>query len=368
MKLSQLAAILGCGALLVGCAPQLTPMGNNGPLPALTVTQTQTSGAMHYQRVPTVQEAAKNTVTKYVPVPVPGQLMPAPKTAGHIGQTTEQAQMTTPNATSGAKSAPKATPEQIIAAANKTATVQPNASDFFNAMATYQYMSDAMYTVYTAPGQITDIQFQPGEKLVSEAAGDTLRWNIAQTHSGEGDNLRYHLLVKPTKAGISNTLIITTNKRVYHLILKSTTNNTFMVSVRWHYPGHMVTKFNSAMGGAGDASMPSAGSPVTNLNFNYRWYVQDKSEKRPDWMPTHIYSDNRQTIIEFGRNFHNEENMPVLAVGDGQRNGKEHYGTALANWRLEGGRYMVVDTLFNHAKLSVGSKKQGRQVVYIDRF
>ena len=51
----------------------------------------------------------------------------------------------------------------------------------------------ALYQVYTAVGQITDIALQPGEQLVGAgpvAAGDTVRWIIGDTESGSGQRAR----------------------------------------------------------------------------------------------------------------------------------------------------------------------------------
>jgi type IV secretion system protein VirB9 len=67
--------------------------------------------------------------------------------------------------------------------------VQPVRDGFINAMQVYPFSAGALYQVYTAPGQITDIALQPGEQLVGSgpvAAGDTVRWIIGDTESGSG--------------------------------------------------------------------------------------------------------------------------------------------------------------------------------------
>ena len=58
-----------------------------------------------------------------------------------------------------------------------------------NAIQVYPYSDGALYQVYAAPGEITDIALEPGEQLVGSgpvAAGDTVRWIIGDTESGAG--------------------------------------------------------------------------------------------------------------------------------------------------------------------------------------
>ncbi|HCX11204.1 MAG TPA: P-type conjugative transfer protein TrbG, partial [Hyphomonas sp.] len=55
-----------------------------------------------------------------------------------------------------------------------------------NAIQVYPYTVGALYQVYCAPEQVTDIVLQPGEELVSVSAGDTVRWVLGDTVSGTG--------------------------------------------------------------------------------------------------------------------------------------------------------------------------------------
>ncbi|WP_442757517.1 TrbG/VirB9 family P-type conjugative transfer protein, partial [Pseudomonas sp. PM2] len=87
----------------------------------------------------------------------------------------------------------------------------------------YPFTQGALYQVYTAVGQITDIALQPGEQLVGSgpvAAGDTVRWVIGDTQSGSGATLQVHILVKPTRPDLMTNLVINTNLRTYHMELR----------------------------------------------------------------------------------------------------------------------------------------------------
>lgn len=295
-------------------------------------------------------------VREYVPVPVPGQLRPVPNT---------EVQKLTPRSV--------LTKEAAVAAANKNAQEFPDQNDFFNAMMTYSYMPGAMYTIYTAPLNITDIVFEPEEKIISQAAGDTLRWQIASTYSGEGKDLRWHILVKPQKSDLTNSMIVTTNKRTYHLILKAVEADQAMVSVKWQYPSAMVQGFNG--GNLGDMNATDGDSKLlpppqqnggldlslSNMSFNYHWSMLKGDT--PKWYPEQVFSSGHQTFIKFPHEVVvGNATMPVPFV---QSNAGE-YGTANFNWRMKGD-YMVIDTVIKDAYLKTGTKESGETVVQISQ-
>ncbi len=62
---------------------------------------------------------------------------------------------------------PEATdPTARVNQANAAARIQPVRDGFINSMQVYPFTQGALYQVYTAVGQITDIALQPGEQLV----------------------------------------------------------------------------------------------------------------------------------------------------------------------------------------------------------
>lgn len=122
-----------------------------------------------------------------------------------------------------------------VAIANRAATIEPTAQGFINAVQVYPFTDGAIYRVITAPERVTDIALQPGETLVAVASGDTARWVIGDTTSGSGTEKRTHILVKPFSAGLSTNLVITTDRRSYHIALTSMTK-TAMAALSWTYP------------------------------------------------------------------------------------------------------------------------------------
>lgn len=238
-----------------------------------------------------------------------------------------------------------------VAAANRAATQEPRTQGFLNAVQVFPFSDGLLYQVYTAPGSITDIALQPGEALVAVAAGDTLRWVIGDTTSGTGSDRRTHILVKPFASGLSTNLVITTDRRTYHLQLAAT-SRTAMAALSWTYPADQLIALRRASDQAADAAPVAGGISFDSLQFNYV-----VSGDHPTWRPVRAFDDGRQTFIEFPVSIAVGEAPPLFIVGP--------TGEAeLVNYRVRG-HFYVVDRLFDAAELRLGTKKQ--QIVRIVR-
>ncbi|MEO7691744.1 MAG: P-type conjugative transfer protein TrbG [Sphingomonas sp.] len=238
-----------------------------------------------------------------------------------------------------------------VAAANLAATLQPEPHGFINAVQIYPFAEGTLYSVYTAPERVTDIALQPGEVLGAVAAGDTVRWVIGDTTSGTGSEKRTHVLVKPFAAGLSTNLVITTDRRSYHLTLASTAK-TAMVALSWVYPADQLIALRKVIEQAQAAAPVAEGLALDQLHFNYAL-----SGDQPTWRPLRAFDDGRQTYIEFPASLAVGEAPPLFLV-DGK-------GVAqLVNYRLRG-RFYVVDRLFDDAELRLGTKHQ--DIVRISR-
>ena len=76
-------------------------------------------------------------------------------------------------------------------------------------------------TIIGAPMEISDIELEPGELVNEILVGDSARWLVESGSSSGGVT---HIFVKPLEAGLKTSLVITTNKRTYHLKLVSQTS------------------------------------------------------------------------------------------------------------------------------------------------
>lgn len=242
-------------------------------------------------------------------------------------------------------------PRSHVGAANRAARVEPEVTGFENAIQRYPWRDGALYQVYAAPGQVTDIALQEGETLVGPgpvAAGDTVRWMIGDTLSGTGASARVHILVKPTRPDIATNLVINTDRRTYHLELRATPR-TWMASVSWTYPADELIALRRAGEAAARAEPVADQLALEQLNFDYRI-----EGDRPAWRPVRVFDDGRRTLIEFPPAIAQTEMPPFFIIGEG--------GTAeLANYRVSG-RYLIVDRLFEKAELRLGAGRREQHV------
>ncbi|MCT7378229.1 P-type conjugative transfer protein TrbG [Chelativorans salis] len=263
------------------------------------------------------------------PLPLPGQLQPEP------GKVIDD------------KRPPKARVED----ANEAATQEPTKHGYVNAVQVYPYAEGALYRLYAAPERVTDIALQPGEKLSSVSAGDTVRWAVGDTVSGSGDSQRTHVLIKPFAPGLKSNLVINTDRRSYHLQIEST-EKTAMAAISWTYSEDQIIALRRRNARA-EASMPVA-SNVALKNIRFRYTITGDT---PPWRPVRAFDDSHKVYIEFPRRINQGEAPPLFIVGaDG--------GNELVNYRMRG-NYYIVDRLFAAAELRLGTKPQ--QVVRITR-
>ena len=238
-----------------------------------------------------------------------------------------------------------------VAAANRTALREPSRAGYVNAVQIYPYSAGALYRLYAAPERVTDIALQPGESVTAVAAGDTVRWTIGDTTSGSGEARRAHILVKPFSAGLKTNLVITTDRRAYHLQLESTAR-TAMAAISWTYPEDELIALRRATAAAGAAVPVASGLAVEKLSFGYRISGDD-----PAWRPVRAFDDGQQTFIEFPPSVAQGEAPPLFLIG-------AEGDAQLVNYRMAG-RFYVIDRLFARAELRLGEKRQ--QVVRIER-
>jgi type IV secretion system protein VirB9 len=263
------------------------------------------------------------------PLPLPGQLQPLPEPV-------------MPD---------QRRPTMWVAAANRAALQEPSAHGYINAIQVYPYSEGALYRLYAAPEQVSDIALEPGEQLTAVSAGDTVRWVIGDTTSGAGEGRRVHVLVKPFAPGLRTNLIITTDRRFYHLQLESTAR-TSMAAISWTYPQGTLLALQRHNAAVEVAASVADGIALESLRFRYAI-----SGDSPPWRPVRAFDDGAKVYIEFPARLDQGEAPPLFVIGpDG--------GAQLVNYRVRR-NYYIVDRLFAAAELRLGTDPQ--QVVRISR-
>lgn len=280
--------------------------------------------ASEYRQASRTPDAPPIRIVEVVkPLPLPGQLLPVP-----------------------ARKDPRevSSPMSRVDRANSQALQEPSRSGYLNAVQVYPWSEGALYRLYAAPERVTDIALQPGETVTAVASGDTVRWMIGDATSGSGETRRTHILVKPFSADLRTNLVITTDRRAYHLQLQSTAT-TAMAAISWTYPEDALLALRRKQEAAEAAASVASGLAIEQLHFGYRIEGDD-----PPWRPLRAFDDGRQTFIEFPASIAVGEAPPLFVLGikgDAQ----------LVNYRMSG-RFYVVDRLFEAAELRLGAKKQ----------
>ncbi|AVO42572.1 P-type conjugative transfer protein TrbG [Simplicispira suum] len=242
-----------------------------------------------------------------------------------------------------------------VARANAQARIAPTREGYVNANQVWPYSDGALYQVYAAVGRVTVVSLQPGEELVTVAAGDTVRWIVGDTSSGSGAQRRVNVMVKPIRSGLKTNLVVTTSRRTYLLELTST-DKTWMASVSWEYPKDQMLALQRQAQAAQAAAPVDSGLSLQKLRFGYAI-----SGSTPPWKPLRAFDDGQKVYIQFPAGIAQGELPPLFVIG-------AEGGGQLVNYRFRS-PYYIVDRLFGAAELRLGggNGKGGGDVVRIER-
>ncbi len=203
-------------------------------------------------------------------------------------------------------------------------------------------------SVVCSPMQVCDIKLQQGEVTQQIFLGDSSRWTIEPAIEGDGGYSTEHLIIKPLDVNIKTNLIVTTDRRIYHINLVST-KNEFMPQVSFVYPEEAMAKFKAKQQSKQQAYaakvIPETGEYLDNLNFDYLIEGDDVV-----WKPIRVYNDGVKTIIEMPKTMNSNE-APALVVTKFNANSKSN--EQLVNYRLQHNRF-IVDAIFYEAELIAG--------------
>ena len=351
VPLAGLAAVLLSGCSVVHIDPQTgrkfiiqprsAPLASatNEPTPTAPVPQQAANAAT---RLVPANPTVEARVIVNVPPPAP---MPPPQKRALVPES--QAASEAPRALSGVAAAE---------AARASATDTADYRDYIDAVAVYDFVPGRVFHVFTSPEYLTAISLRPGEKLLSKAAADTLRWQIGDTVAGVGSNETTLVVVKPLKADLHTNLILTTTERTYFLDLESRSGNQYQNAVRWNYPQEMMALAITKAAQMNRDQQVTALSGVDLDTVNYDYKIRVDEGREPSWMPREVFDDGKKTYINFPADLGTMEAPPLyIRSSDGRSD--------LVNYRVKG-HFYVVDRLFDQAELRLGHDPQ--TVVLID--
>jgi type IV secretion system protein VirB9 len=185
-------------------------------------------------------------------------------------------------------------------ASEKKSTVKPE--NYKDGTFYYTYNENFVYEIYAQPYHLTDIILQDGEivqgnPLLSE---DETVWeltaNVAKNPT-TGDNIQ-HLFIKPAYSSLDSTLIIITDRRVYHLRIKSF-KDTNMAMVKFIYPETKnIWAKTSSSNNTDGVSVENDYITVTKPEFLSFDYKMKYGLKKPEFLPELVYDDGNKTYIK----------------------------------------------------------------------
>jgi type IV secretion system protein TrbG len=227
---------------------------------------------------------------------------------------------------------------------------------------------ESLPTIVCAILQVTDIELQPGESITHINLGDSTRWSVESAQSGSRSALIEHLLVKPRDIGLSTSLVVTTDRRTYHLLLVSDEKD-FMHYVTFLYPDSSPEPTPAVSAAPPPPTPPPAAAAKIASKSARRHHADGKEVRiasknqpaddadesytvqgRADWVPVEVYSKDGKTYLEMPSSVRHKE-APVLF--EEKKAGWFHHSKNLVNYRVHG-RWYVVDRVLDNATLVSG--------------
>ena len=196
--------------------------------------------------------------------------------------------------------------------------------------------------------QVCDVALQPGEQVNNLNVGDR-RFTVEPAISGVGAAEVQHLILKPLDVGLETSLVVTTNRRTYHMSLRSHRTD-FMPRVSFIYAEDALAKFDmirlQEKKVKEEHTIPQTGEYLGDLNFNY------EITGIAPWKPVRVYNDGTKTIIQMSSAMAQTEAPTLLVVRKDGGVFKDDE-TVMVNYRVQKDRY-IVDTIFDKAILIAG--------------
>jgi type IV secretion system protein TrbG len=211
-------------------------------------------------------------------------------------------------------------------------------------------------TVVCAPLRVCIIELQAGERIEGEPQiGDSVRWILSPGIYGTGDQATAVIVLKPQASGLDTNLLVTTDRRAYYLRLISIPEE-YVARVAFHYPDDDAEKWQRQRLEQRKAeeqkqsveSFPAV-LAVEKMNFGYKITGANEHIR-----PLRVFDDGAKTYIQMPAEVQHRE-APVLVVLGSDGKGE------MTNYRVKEQMY-IVDRLFEHAQLVLGSGKKAQKV------
>lgn len=210
--------------------------------------------------------------------------------------------------------------------------------------------AEGIPTIIAAPLQVVDVELESGEQVNEVVVGDSARWQVEKGTAGRST----HLFIKPIDVGLETSMVVTTDRRAYHMRLLSRTSDVTPY-VGFVYQNDLKAQVaDKAAKKQRQEQWQTTDQGVDLSKLNFAYDVDGASR----WRPERVYDDGRKMYVQLPDTARTGE-MPALMVMKGSQE-------VLVNYRVKSGNTMEVDGLFDHVALVVGVGR-GQERVDIHR-
>lgn len=175
----------------------------------------------------------------------------------------------------------------------------------------YDFDESFVYEIYCQPYRVTNIALEPGEMVLEiPFLSENQVWEIGAGVSQKNGQDVQHFFLKPDMSNLTTTMIIITDRRVYHLLLKSF-KDCYMAMVRFEYPDTMPFNIKADAMNERINTLKNNATLVDPRFLSFDYKMSYSVFKKPLWLPKRVYDDGRRTYIQMDeRVLHSES--PVL--------------------------------------------------------
>lgn len=209
----------------------------------------------------------------------------------------------------------------------------------------YDFDENFVYEIYCQPYRITDLSLEPGEMVLENPfLSESQVWEMGAGVSRRNGQDVQHFYLKPDISGLTTSMIIITDRRVYHFLLRSF-KDCYMAMVEFEYPNTMPynIKTDALAERLNARSNAFSGIDPRFLSFDYK--MSYSIFRKPLWLPRRVYDDGRRTYIQMDEKVLHTQS-PVLFNHRNER----------INYRVEK-NLIVIDELIEKVTLRRGKEK-----------
>lgn len=203
-----------------------------------------------------------------------------------------------------------------------------------------------------SPTRACDVEMQSGEKINDVVLGDKINWTWAPTNSTEKGKPVQHVVVQPRDNALETNVIITTDRRTYHIKLYAPKQEgVYLNRVGFYYPDELVEQWKSrdktqAEAKANDDALRVTEEPFRPEDLDYDYRISGSA----DFRPLRVFNTGKKVYLEMPKAVLDSGETPILQLVDDD--GKAN----VVNYRRRGNHY-IVDRLFTTAELKLGNEK-----------